>query len=339
MQIEGSLKLKEIGEGGTNTYVLCNEIVHLWRKGVDAGPCPSSLAFSVPLPTSFSDEKGSYPLPPTYEAHLTGLPGFTANVDYAVTAVASKTKNIVLSTISSMSVSTPFIYYPRTRPGSPIPPALLSMSSAPGLRETAEWKPHTGTIVARPPGVNAADVTVRFYLPKSQVFCLTRAIPFHISFTGSAVALATLLPFMPSRNGQALSKSCASIRVLRQSSVDVRNDYQPVGTNTELWRVFNIGEGSIHRTGDGRDWLTFSGEILVNPDVNVGGFKAGGLWVKDCIVFSMTPPDSLKGPIGDLRLVVPVRLVTDPWTSAAYVPEVSPAHSEDAIDELAYSPI
>ena len=36
------------------------------------------------------------PLPPTYTAHLDGLPGFTASVDYSVTAIASKTKNIKL---------------------------------------------------------------------------------------------------------------------------------------------------------------------------------------------------------------------------------------------------
>jgi hypothetical protein len=35
-------------------------------------------------------------LPPTYEAHLEGLPGFNAAVEYSVTAIASKTKNIKL---------------------------------------------------------------------------------------------------------------------------------------------------------------------------------------------------------------------------------------------------
>jgi hypothetical protein len=47
-------------------------------------------------------------LPPTYEAHLDGLPGFTATVDYSVTAIASKTKNIKLGigvTCVSLSLS------------------------------------------------------------------------------------------------------------------------------------------------------------------------------------------------------------------------------------------
>jgi hypothetical protein len=48
-------------------------------------------------------------LPPTFEAHLSGLPGFTAEVDYTVTAVASKTKNARLgigaTCVSSLSPS------------------------------------------------------------------------------------------------------------------------------------------------------------------------------------------------------------------------------------------
>ncbi|KAI0064109.1 hypothetical protein BV25DRAFT_1869547 [Artomyces pyxidatus] len=320
VKVEGFLKLKEIAEGGTTTVVLCNETITLWRKGVDPGPCPSSLPFSAPLPTTFADEKTTYSLPPTYEAHLTGLPGFTVNVDYSVTAIASKTKNSVLG-IGATTVSTPFIYYPRTRPSSPLPPPLEQLTAQPGLRET-----HERAISA-------------LYLPKSQVFCMNRPIPFHIAFVGSAMSLATLLPYMPSRSGQALGKPCTRIQILRQSTVDVKNDYIPNGTKTEMWRTSKIGEGTIHRTGDGPEWLTFAGELKVNPEVTIGGFKAGGLWVKDCVVLTIMPPDALKGPIGDMRLVVPIRLVTHPWTAEAYVEHVSPAPSENETYEpsdLAY---
>lgn len=59
--------------------------------------------------------------------------------------------------------------------------------------------------------------------------------------------------------------------------------------------------------------------------------------VQDCIVFSITPPDSHKGPIGDMRCVIPIRLVTDPaWLPALpghvppseLVPQASPTTSE-----------
>lgn len=90
--------------------------------------------------------------------------------------------------------------------------------------------------------------------------------------------------------------------------------------------------------------------------MTIGGFKAAGLWVKvclspppllssfsvltliaeqpqDCIVFSIAPPDPLKGPIGDMRIVIPIRLVTDPWypgivPSDALVLQASPTASE-----------
>ncbi|KAI0055248.1 hypothetical protein BV25DRAFT_1843098 [Artomyces pyxidatus] len=184
-------------------------------KCVGPATCPSSLLFSAPLPTTFADEKTTYSLPPTYEAHLTGLPGFTANVDYR-----------------------------------------------------------------------------------------------------SAVSPATLLPHVPSRSGQALGKPCTRIQSLRQSIVNMK---------VMVWTL---------------EWLTFAGELKVNPEVTIDGFKAGGLWVKEnCVVLTIMPPDALKGPIGDMRLVVPIRLVTHPWTAKAYVEHVSPAPSEHEtyeLSELAY---
>ena len=61
--------------------------------------------------------------------------------------------------------------------------------------------------------------------------------------------------------------------------------------------------------------LSFSGEITINPSVKTGAFKAGGLWVKDFIVFQLNPSNALKGPIGDARIIVPVRIVSDPYSA------------------------
>ncbi|ETW82344.1 hypothetical protein HETIRDRAFT_474957 [Heterobasidion irregulare TC 32-1] len=326
VKVEGILKLKEVAAGGTTTAVLCNETVHLWRKGVDGGPCPCRLAFSVTLPSSFADEKGTYPLPPTYEAHLSGLPGFQAHVDYSVTAIASKSKTVVLG-LGATTVCTPFTYHPRFRPSTPLPPPMALTHRSPGLQETPQWRIHESKLVSRSQG--AGDITCKLYLPKSSVFCLSEPIPFHLSFVASAMSLAALLPFVPSANPYASGRPSTRIQLLRQTSVDVKNDYVPEGTNTEIWRVLNIGEGSFWRTADGPDWISFAGEIAIKPDVKIGGFKAGGLWVKDCVVLSITPPDAIKGPIGDLRHVVPVRIVTDPWSTDGAVSRESPTGSEE----------
>lgn len=69
------------------------------------------------------------------------------------------------------------------------------------------------------------------------------------------------------------------------------------------------------RQGDGADWVCFAGELRVNSQVKIGGFKAGGLSLKDYLVLSMTPPDPAKTPFSELRQVVPVRLTTDSWSS------------------------
>ena len=90
-QIEGSLRLKEIAEGGTSTSALCLNVKNLWIRN-DSEPCPSSLPFALALPLTFSDGKATYPLPPSYEAHLSGVPGFTANIDYSVSATVSRRK-------------------------------------------------------------------------------------------------------------------------------------------------------------------------------------------------------------------------------------------------------
>ena len=52
--------MKEVAGGGTTTTVLCDETLTLWRKDSDLQPCPFSFPFSIPLPTTFSDEHGSW---------------------------------------------------------------------------------------------------------------------------------------------------------------------------------------------------------------------------------------------------------------------------------------
>jgi hypothetical protein len=59
-KVEGLLKVEEVAGGGTTTTMLCNETITLWRKDSDLQPCPFSFPFCIPLPTTFSDEHGSW---------------------------------------------------------------------------------------------------------------------------------------------------------------------------------------------------------------------------------------------------------------------------------------
>jgi hypothetical protein len=62
---------------------------------------------------------------------------------------------------------------------------------------------------------------------------------------------------------------------------------------------------------------------------------------QDCIVLSMAPPDPIKSPFRELRLVVPVRLTTNPFTpddgTGAGAYSVPSAPEEDGQAELPYA--
>lgn len=84
--------------------------------------------------------------------------------------------------------------------------------------------------------------------------------------------------------------------------------------------------------------MSFSGQLDIEKELKVTGFRAAGLSVKvcsffliyipelandltmvgilqDCIVFSITPLDMSKSAFNDLRAVIPVCLATDAWSS------------------------
>ena len=63
---------------------------------------------------------------------------------------------------------------------------------------------------------------VQLYLPASRVFSLTQAIPFHVMFCSSALSLAAFMPYGPTATILAPNKQFTRLRVLRQSTVDVR---------------------------------------------------------------------------------------------------------------------
>ena len=69
---------------------------------------------------------------------------------------------------------------------------------------------------------------------------MRRAIPYHVTFTGAPLALATLLTYMPSRMGAAPVRACSRIQLLRQTSVDVkcvRLTLTPVRTTYEIFSL------------------------------------------------------------------------------------------------------
>ncbi|EKM79220.1 hypothetical protein AGABI1DRAFT_120653 [Agaricus bisporus var. burnettii JB137-S8] len=205
VKITGRLKLNEIAEGGTSSANLALDTKLLWAKSPSSQQCPQKLDFDLMLPTTFTYEGTTYPLPPTYSVKLKGLPGFTASIEYSVAALVNRP-----STVPSM-----------------VP---LVKSKTLGI--------HIGT-------TNEADT-------------------------------------------------------------DARKD---------MWRIDSIGQGTFSHMANEKRVSVFSGELAISDAIQVGGFRAAGLFVKDCIVLSMSPMNPGKCPFMDFRLAVPIRLVSSPWAA------------------------
>ncbi|KAJ3783550.1 hypothetical protein GGU10DRAFT_50560 [Lentinula aff. detonsa] len=319
IKVEGHLRIKEIAEGGTVDRKVDLASSVLWSKK-EHTPCPNSCEFQLVLPNTFEIEGQHYNLPPTYNVKLSGLPGFVAFIEYSIHAIISKPSvAITLAprmkasflgiSIGTITLTTPFVYHPRTRPMVPLP-APLTISQN-GYVGTPEWQIHESVIPARRSSLQ--DISTRLYVPASRIFCASQGIPFHITFESSALSLATFLPFGPS--GLILSKKPTRLQIMRQVAVDVRHQLILGTSKTEMWRVDCLGEATFRHAGDGPTWVSFSGDISIDPPVKVMGFKAGGIAVKDCILFSMTPPEGQKAPFGELRQAIPIRLTTDMWSS------------------------
>ncbi|EJD01352.1 uncharacterized protein FOMMEDRAFT_169490 [Fomitiporia mediterranea MF3/22] len=355
VKIEGSLRLKEIAEGGTNTSSLCLDVKNLWNRNTSSERCPECLPFLLALPSTFSDGKATFPLPPSYEAHLSGVPGFTANIDYEVSATVTRHK-VSLFGLANTTVSTPINVRPRSRPALPLPSSLTSNFTHPSSIHTEDWAVHQATIKTKAAS-RGDNIHVKLYLPALHVYSLTEAIPFHLFLTSSAFSLASYLPYAPAvvrgsrspsdQSDLDLSRSGATrIQLLRQTSVDVRSITKRTtptrGNNTDIWKTVQIGEAAFRRYGadagraslggGGKDWVAWFGEVRVDRSVKVGSFKASGLNVKDFIVLSMHPPDPAKSPFMDVRLVVPIKLTTDPWSADEYGPDVGIAGYSDSSD-------
>lgn len=92
------------------------------------------------------------------------------------------------------------------------------------------------------------------------------------------------------------------------------------------WRNIVLGEGKLWPTQppeslldptvDADLSLDWEGEVRCNADVNVGGFSAGALVVKDFIVLELKPPVPETSPLIEMQHAHPIRLVTDTFVDS-----------------------
>ncbi|KAJ7852835.1 hypothetical protein B0H14DRAFT_2759493, partial [Mycena olivaceomarginata] len=170
------------------------------------------------------------PLPPSHSVKLKRIPGFNAILAYSISAKINKTTII--------HVSTPFIYYPRTHPPSPLPFPMYCMEAG-IFEEQPAWNAYQ-SIAKTNPKSGVQDIGVKLCLPASRIFC----IPFHITMESDAHSLAAFLPYAP-----VAGKSGLQFLTARGERSD-----------TAIWRVDYIGEAAFRNARDSPSRMSFSGD-------------------------------------------------------------------------------
>ncbi|KAJ7034121.1 hypothetical protein C8F04DRAFT_1102328 [Mycena alexandri] len=308
-KVEGHLRVIETGEDGHFDATLVSETTVLWVAEGNDSVCPSVLPFSVTLPTTFVNEGETYALPPTYSVERSGIPGFSATVQYSISAIIHKRPSLLhpapLLHLGNTIVSTPFIYNPRTRPAHPIPPSLKYADG--GFIEDSEWQRHESVIKPSPGADGLQDIVAKFYLPARRIFCGSDPIPFHLTIESDAPSLAAFQQFAPT-TGNSENAGATQVQIIRQSKVHVKNAVNP-NARTDMWREDYIGKGTFKIVDNSPTSMSYTGEIKVAA-AEVTSFKSAGLTVQDFVSLSVTPPGA-NPPIVGMRKAVQVWLTTD----------------------------
>ncbi|KAJ7755795.1 hypothetical protein B0H16DRAFT_1371685 [Mycena metata] len=311
VKVDGHLRLIETGEDGHSDTMLVSETTVLWAaEGKDSELVrPSVLPFSVTLPPTFEADGETHALPPTYSVERSGIPGFSATVEYSISAIIHKHPSILhpasLLHSGNTTVSTPFIYNPRTRPVHPVPPSLKYADG--GFIDDPEWQRHESVIKSSPGADGVQDIVARLHLPARGIFCASEPIPFYLTIECDASSLAAFQQFAPT-TGNSGNTGATQVRLMRQSRMHIRNPRNP-DAKTDMWRDDYIGEGTFTIVGNSPTSVSYSGEIK-RAAVEVTSFKSRGLMVQDFIALSVTP-SSANPPIVGMRKAVQVWLTTD----------------------------
>lgn len=323
VKLDGHLRIQENGGAGRNNEKIIDKEATIWTSDGPDSACPSSLDFALPLPITYDKGGKEHALPPTTEVHLSGVPGFKAEVSYSISVHVHKSKGFLFG--GQVSVSAPFTYFPRTRPHHPTPPPTSATTFSNHLVHASPgWEIVESVMDSRSHYTN--PIAIKLFIPAGRTYSLTTPIPFRLHITSNAFSLASFLPSAPTSSSEGNkrgTKAFTRVFVIRQVSVDVQNAHAG-NVKTDIFKSLLGGEGVFRRLGDGPDWAAWEGEITLDPSVvKVASFKAGGLWLKDMIVLSIVPPNPTSSPLQDLRKAIPIRIVTEQHASQAAVDQVT----------------
>ncbi|EPS96556.1 hypothetical protein FOMPIDRAFT_1130241 [Fomitopsis schrenkii] len=342
--VHGYININELAGAGRGLTEVLHEDLYSWTSDSDP-PLPFRVSFRYTLPIHYTDpvSGGQRPLPPTYHAYLSGIPGFTVHVSYHIAVDMLYTKRQGPSWRKRRCLRVPFQLQQLTRPAVKGPFRLHPEQSAASPRTL-----FTFHMQSRQP--NRPPIETHVFLPQSQIISLKEPIPFFVTLFGSEATLSPFLCYSPSSSASfhplsspsetsidslqrafklRPSASACPLRMIiqRTTAVDVDRAGVPCveGGVGQDFASKNIGQGVIHNVSRGTKSITWAGTITVGADIGSGGFTASGLRVSDSIVVSIKPPEVSRSRWMPLCELMAVRLTTESYGCSAAVPVSSVA--------------
>ncbi|EIM85915.1 uncharacterized protein STEHIDRAFT_80011 [Stereum hirsutum FP-91666 SS1] len=330
VKVKGTLELTGSDNTGYNTTFF-EDIHTLWTADDTSSPsasCPTIVPFEITLPATCRDNN-TRPLPPSFDLKQSGFPSLHVDCSYTITVSTTQTRSLK-QWRTHKKLTVPFIYKPRTRPHQPILPSSLPfLPSIKSLPE--EWHQTTSTMGTYL-RATIEPIDSLFFIPSAQIYSLSDTIPFYVQLQAPSESLHHFL--------QPSSSSSLSSKLTRRSSHQSTDPHtQPIVRvilqrhvigiidSVRITRTFTIGEATIRvlpsdtssranvlrRPDDGKETLDYQGEIKCIDSMTVGGFTAERLVVKDFIMLQLVPANHVKSDLKEHQVLVPIRLVTDPF--------------------------
>ncbi|KAI0077848.1 hypothetical protein K474DRAFT_1749404 [Panus rudis PR-1116 ss-1] len=333
IQIEGFIKLREVAGGGNYKCEIVKETLYFWDALHDS-EIPSKINFQYTLPSHYKDYKTGekHRLPPSFSAHVQGIPGYNLQISYYVTVLLTRTRDKSDWWRKDRRFRLPFRYQERTRPLLPGPFPLTHTKSPQAPKTLFRY-----SLLSRKRG--QLSIKVQLFLPWSRVFCLKQPIPFTLTFVGDDEALEPFSAYHPTPSSflslydsgsisQALQAQIIArtagpkppppirVYVQRRVQVDARTAGMPIAEEkSHMLSIRCLAQGEIHNSSRGKKSMTWSGTITIPPTVCTGGFSASGVKVTDSLVLSISTPEHARSRYAPVVFseTIPIRLTTETY--------------------------
>ncbi|KIP06691.1 hypothetical protein PHLGIDRAFT_128118 [Phlebiopsis gigantea 11061_1 CR5-6] len=343
VKVEGQIRLKELAGSGAFESEIINDTVFAWDAECNA-TFPAKVTFRYTLPTRYThaptDEE--FRLPPSYQAHLSGVPGFRVGISYAVVVHITLNRSKMNWWRKGTRLRVPFVYRELSRPSLAGPFSARPMKTLTSPRTVFKY------LVESRRGSHE-NIELELYIPNSQVCSMRDPIPYVVTIFAREEILSKYTTFrsslesfhpmdspspdvpnseQPQFFGCLMSHSSpVRLQVLRKTHVDVLaasvGASVATGERTDITASKCIASGVVYGASREYSSVVWSGTIVVPEKVRCGGFGAKGIVVSDSLMLTLVHPSALRASYVDFSAMIPIRLTTETYECSSGVVTVS----------------